>query len=95
MIRWRSISGLLVCLLIHPALTAAEPAPSPEHLAFFEKKIRPVLAANCYQCHSAQAPQIKGGLLLDTRAGLRRGGDSGAVIVPGAPDQSLLVLALR
>jgi hypothetical protein len=64
-------------------------------LEFFETKIRPVLANQCYECHSAKSTKIKGGLLLDTRAGLREGGDSGTVIVPGKPDESLLIKSLR
>jgi hypothetical protein len=70
-------------------------APTPEQLAFFEKKIRPVLVDNCYKCHSAEADKIKGGLALDTRAGLRAGGESGPVIVPGSPERSKLIAALR
>jgi hypothetical protein len=60
----------------------------------FEKKIRPVLVERCYECHSANAKKVKGGLLLDTRAGLRKGGDSGPAIVPGKPDESLLIKAI-
>ena len=69
--------------------------PTAEQVTFFEKKIRPVLSSQCYSCHSATAEKLKGGLLLDTRSGLRAGGDSGANIVPGSPDKSLLIKALR
>src|SRR5262245_29556399 len=65
---------------------------------FFEKKIRPVLSEHCYKCHSAEAEKdkkLKGGLRLDTRDGMRKGGDSGPAIVPGKADESLLVQALR
>ncbi len=55
-----------------------------EGIAFFESRIRPVLAQECYECHST-ATKAKGGLLLDTRAGWQKGGDSGEVIVPGKP----------
>ena len=61
----------------------------------FETKIRPVLVTRCYVCHSAEAAKVQGGLLLDSVAGLRRGGNSGAVIEPGDPDKSLLIRALR
>jgi hypothetical protein len=61
----------------------------------FEKKIRPVLATRCYVCHSASSPKVQGGLWLDTRDGLRKGGNSGSPIVPGDPDASLLIKALR
>jgi hypothetical protein len=66
-----------------------------DQLDFFENKIRPVLADSCYKCHSAVAEKVKGGLLLDSRDGLLKGGDSGAVIVPGNPDASLLIKAIR
>jgi hypothetical protein len=62
---------------------------------FFEKKIRPVLVEHCYRCHSVQAKKVKGELLLDTRQGVRKGGESGPVVVPGKPEQSLLLKALR
>lgn len=73
--------------------TAAK--PSVEQIEFFEKKIRPVLVEHCYKCHSADAKEVKGGLRLDSRNALRRGGDSGPVVVPGEPGESLLVEALK
>lgn len=72
-------------------LAATLPA---EQITFFETKIRPVLVKHCYECHSSEAQKIKGGLLLDTRDGLRTGGDSGAAIVPGEPAKSLLFTAI-
>src|SRR5579871_258841 len=79
------------------AALAPDPAaqPTPDQLAFFEKNIRPVLADKCYKCHSAQADKVKGGLLLDTREGIRAGGDSGHAVVPGNLKESLLVKALH
>jgi hypothetical protein len=62
---------------------------------FFEMKIRPVLVEHCYPCHSQQAAKRKGGLRLDTRDDLRRGGDSGPAIVAGDSNASLLIKALR
>lgn len=58
-------------------------------LEFFEKKIRPLLSSKCYSCHSAKE-KIKGGLRLDVKRGLLKGGDSGRIIVPGKPEESLL-----
>ena len=62
---------------------------------FFEKKIRPVLSENCYECHSAKSKSLKAGLLLDRKAGWERGGKNGTVIVPGEPSKSILMNALR
>ncbi len=62
---------------------------------FFEKRIRPVLVERCYSCHSKQANKQRGGLLLDSRDGLRQGGDNGPAIVPGKPGESLLIKAIR
>jgi len=60
---------------------------------FFESRIRPILAQECYECHS-EATKSKGGLLLDSRAGWEKGGDSGAVIEPGKADASLLLRSI-
>ncbi|MGH7201345.1 MAG: DUF1549 domain-containing protein, partial [Planctomycetaceae bacterium] len=62
---------------------------------FFEKRIRPVLVERCFECHSAETDGPRGGLRLDDRDGLLKGGDSGPPIVPGKPDESLLIEALR
>jgi Protein of unknown function (DUF1553)/Protein of unknown function (DUF1549)/Planctomycete cytochrome C len=64
---------------------------------FFEKKIRPVLIEHCYKCHSHQAkrPNPRGGLYLDSKAGMLEGGATGPAIVPGKPNESLLILAVR
>ncbi len=77
------------------AVAAFVRTPTPEHIAFFESKIRPVLAESCYECHSATAKKLKGGLLLDSSAGVQEGGFTGPAITPGDPDASLLVQALR
>src|SRR5207253_728699 len=101
-----ALTGFLALALDLPLADAQPPAkgaaiaafndkPTPEQLAFFEKKIRPVLVEKCYSCHGADAEKIKGGLTLDTRAGLRKGGDTGAAIVAGNPERSLLIKALR
>ncbi len=62
---------------------------------FFESKIRPVLVKHCYECHSVEAGKSKGGLLLDTREGIRTGGDTGPAVVPGDLEKSLLIAAIR
>ena len=73
----------------------AEAKPDAAQLEFFEKNIRPVLADKCYKCHSAQSEKVKGGLLLDTREGIRQGGDTGHAVVPGNLKESLIVGALH
>ena len=63
-------------------------------LDFFERKIRPLLADNCYNCHSATT-NSKGGLRVDDRNGLIHGGGRGPAVVPGHPEKSLLLAAVR
>jgi hypothetical protein len=75
-------------------LVAAEKL-SEDQVAFFETKIRPVFVNHCYKCHSKEFSSSKGGLRLDVREGLLKGGDSGPAIVPGNPKESLLLSALR
>ncbi|GIW95594.1 MAG: cytochrome c [Pirellulaceae bacterium] len=70
-------------------------ALAPEDEAFFERHIRPILVEHCYGCHSARAEKIQGGLRLDSRQGMLRGGESGPVIVPGRVEESLLIEAVR
>jgi hypothetical protein len=77
-------------------LDAAEKnSPSAAHAAYFEQHVRPLLVKHCYECHSAESKILQGGLLLDSRPGWQKGGDSGPVIVPGKPDESLLVRAVQ
>jgi hypothetical protein len=62
-------------------------------LEFFEKQVRPLLVTHCYECHSGS--ESNGGLRLDSREAVSRGGDSGAIVVPGEPDKSRLIEAIR
>jgi cytochrome c553 len=68
---------------------------NPRDLKFFETKIRPVLVKNCYSCHSAKAGKTKGELALDTREGIRAGGESGHGVVPGDLQASLILDAIK
>ena len=63
--------------------------------AFFENKVRPLLIEHCYECHSEESGQRKGGLWLDRRAGWQLGGDSGPAIVPGDVERSLVIRSVR
>ncbi|HEV3444142.1 MAG TPA: PSD1 and planctomycete cytochrome C domain-containing protein [Gemmataceae bacterium] len=88
---WTSL--LLVALAVSaapPALRAAE--PNPQGAEFFERNIRPILVETCHKCHGGE--KHKGNLDLTSRAGMLKGGDSGPAIVPGRPEQSLLIKAL-
>src|SRR5438445_1824202 len=76
-------------------MTAAGQSPNPEGIEFFQAKIRPVLVKNCYVCHSSDAKSPMANLTLDTRDGVRKGGVSGPAIIPGKPDESLLIRAIR
>jgi cytochrome c553 len=81
--------------LILLGVAASLQADEKEGLQFFEKHIRPVLVTKCYKCHSTQSKEPKGGLLLDTRDGIRRGGDNGKAVVPNNLDDSLILEAIR
>ncbi len=83
----------LLLALLPAALAASEPDPAA--LKFFEEKVRPVLADNCYSCHSVTAKKLKGKLYLDSREGVARGGEGGAVVVPGDAEKSRLIQAVR
>lgn len=78
----------LFALTLNPVGSLA--ASDAEKVEFFEKRIRPILAQECYECHS-QRHKVKAGLELDSRPGWEAGGDSGPSIVPGDPANSLLL----
>ncbi len=96
-----TVLAATLCLassLLGGKLVADEPNPSPPDLSavdleFFEKTVRPLLVEHCYECHSGD--ERSGGLLLDSRAGWQAGGDTGHALVPGKPDESLLIEAIR
>ena len=86
----------MVVVLICALLAAEEPdgkRPTSEQIRFFETNVRPLLAEQCFKCHGDKKQW--GGLRLDSREALLRGGDSGAAIVAGKPDKSLLISAVR
>ena len=87
-----TLAGALIVVSLGQAMAADS---NPKGIEFFEKNIRPVLANNCYQCHSADARNLKGGLFLDSKQGILNGGDSGPVIVPGNPSESRLIEAIH
>src|SRR5882724_2196704 len=88
---WLALAALPLALQV--AGEAQQASPSAAQSAdYFEAKVRPVLAANCYDCHTDQR---MGGLRVDSREGLLKGGKSGPAITPGDPDKSVLILAVR
>src|SRR5215207_3316769 len=86
------MTRLVPAALLMVAVSAAAALPA-EQIEFFEKKIRPMLATECLECHGPD--KQKGGLRLDFRDGWKRGGETGAAIVPGEPAKSLLLRAIR
>ncbi len=76
-----------------PTPSQSSPQTSPEHIAFFESKIRPLLLQRCVECHSDDNPESE--LSLESRAGLMRGGKLGQAIVPTKPKESLLISAVN
>ncbi|MBP87972.1 MAG: hypothetical protein CMJ64_14815 [Planctomycetaceae bacterium] len=95
MIRRHARLFLLGLITLSPVTTRGQESIPPGQLDFFEKKIRPVLVQKCYSCHAKNAKSIKGGLVLDTRDGIRRGGESGHAVVPGELESSLIMEAIR
>jgi hypothetical protein len=93
--RMSHFAGLTGLVWICAALAASsgEKTPTPEQLKFFEEKVRPVLAQNCFKCHGEE--KQKGDLRLDVQEGLLAGGESGPAIVPGKPKESLLLDAVN
>src|SRR5260221_1963674 len=88
--RW--ILLLAAGLMLQIGAAARQAAPSPQSGEYFESRVRPVLAANCYDCHT---DEHMGGLRLDSREALLQGGASGPAIVPGDPEKSLVIDAVR
>lgn len=101
---WTRLPALFLCVSTltwsAPRSLQASDSSSPQPqtevgLEFFEQRIRPVLATHCYSCHAATAKIVRGGLLLDSRDAMRKGGDSGPAVVPGRPEESLILQALK
>lgn len=85
----RFLCGIVIFCL----LTQISAASSPNAI-FFEQNIRPILSQHCYKCHSSKH-DIKGGLALDSKEGLLKGGDNGPALVPGKPEKSLILSAIK
>ncbi|HEY0455577.1 MAG TPA: PSD1 and planctomycete cytochrome C domain-containing protein, partial [Verrucomicrobiae bacterium] len=86
-----SVISIVLPLTLH----AADQKISPDDLQFFESRIRPILADNCYKCHSQNAEKVKGGLLVDNREAMLKGGNTGPAVVPGDLEKSLIIQAVH
>src|SRR5262245_29459843 len=84
------LTGIALCT---PAIAADPDRPDAAQIEYFEKNIRPIFIAHCVKCHGPE--KQKGGFRLDTRAAMMAGGDSGAAMVIGKPDESRIIKAVR
>src|ERR1700760_138239 len=90
-------TGIVATIVMWAVVAANSLAAEPDSagIEFFETKIRPVLVTHCLECHSSASASLKGGLQLDHRAGVLKGGDSGPIVATDNPDNSLLLKALK
>ncbi len=91
------IANIMFCLasLLSADAEADASPPDPAGIEYFERRVRPVLVERCHKCHSTMVAEPRGGLTLDNREKIVSGGDTGPAIVPGDPDKSLLIEAIR
>ena len=89
---YRHSNLLALGLLVWPTIALAQ---TSEDIRFFEERVRPVLADNCFACHSQQTKEPMSGLRVDTRDSLLQGGDRGPAIVPGKPSESRLIQVVQ
>src|SRR6266851_5092717 len=88
---WLVLAAIPLAVTIVTEARQAQPS-APQAADFFEARVRPVLVSNCYDCHTDTQ---MGGLRLDSREALLKGGRSGPAVVPGDPEKSLLIQAVR
>src|SRR5688572_2102013 len=92
--RMPKVRPILALLVLALGAQAQDKAAAPrEGIEFFEKRIRPILSDRCYKCHSGD--KVKADLWLDSREAMLKGGETGPAVVPGDPDKSLLIQAIR
>ena len=89
---WRTIRASCLLLWLLSSTTQADEVLETD---FFEKQVRPILVERCEGCHSSAKGKTSGGLALDTRDGWMKGGDSGSPVLPGKPNESLFIRAIR
>ncbi|MBK8095243.1 MAG: PSD1 domain-containing protein [Verrucomicrobiaceae bacterium] len=89
------VCRLTLLSILLPAALALAADMTPDQRAFFESRIRPVLIKHCYECHSQDSKKLGGKLLLDAPSEMIAGGESGPALIPGKPEESLIVQAVR
>ncbi len=95
MLSFASLSAIFIGSVVTFSAVLAHGAAAEDGVEFFEKRIRPIFVEHCLECHNSVKGKTKGGLDLVSREGWGKGGESGQVIQPGKPDDSLLVTAVR
>ena len=95
MIRLSILASLLLSVIVFSSTVSAKEKQDPKATAFYEQHIRPLLIKHCYECHSEKMEEQQGGLLLDRKSSWMKGGTSGKAIIPGNPNGSLLIKAVR
>ena len=90
-----SLGSVLLLVLSSQSISGQELSASQQDLDFFEKQVRPLFVKQCYECHGPDSDEGEGGLRLDTRKAILQGGKSGPAVIPGKPDQSLLIHAVN
>ncbi|MFO1483160.1 MAG: PSD1 and planctomycete cytochrome C domain-containing protein [Verrucomicrobiaceae bacterium] len=86
---------IVIALALHAGIAHAVVSPDDAKTAFFEKTIRPILIKRCYECHSIESGKSKGGLLLDSRESVLKGGDNGPALIAGNPEKSRIIESVR
>jgi hypothetical protein len=86
---------IALVVALHAGIASAAAPADDSQIAFFEKTIRPILINRCYECHSVESGKSKGGLLIDSRDALLKGGDNGPALVAGNPDKSRIIESVR
>ncbi|MDP1587077.1 MAG: DUF1549 domain-containing protein, partial [Prosthecobacter sp.] len=86
---------IALVVALHAGIASAAAPADDSQIAFFEKTIRPILINRCYECHSVESGKSKGGLQLDSREALLKGGDNGPALIAGNPDKSRIIESVR
>ena len=93
--RMKVSAPIALVFALQAGIASAAVTADDSQIAFFEKTIRPILIKRCYECHSVESGKSKGGLLIDSRDGLLKGGDNGPALVAGDPDKSRIIESVR